>query len=163
MELYDRNHDGFLDAGELEKSPGLKAAIRQLDTNNNGKVSEQEIAERIRSWADSKVGRMQVVCHVTRDGKPLVGANVVFVQETFLGGTVQSGSGTTSATGDAVVSCPYAADPTVNGLSPGFYRVEITKDGENIPAKYNTETTLGTEVARGSEAELSGLNFELQY
>ena len=54
------------------------------------------------------------------------------------------------------------ADPTVQGLSPGFYRVEITKDGEKIPAKYNTETTLGAEVAGGSEAR-NGLKFELQY
>ena len=32
------------------------------------------------------------------------------------------------------------------GLSPGFYRVEITKEGDNIPAKYNTATTLGLEI-----------------
>ena len=49
MELYDTNHDGFLDAKELEKVPGLKAAIKQVDTNHDGKISEQEIAERIKS------------------------------------------------------------------------------------------------------------------
>ena len=54
------------------------------------------------------------------------------------------------------------ADPSVKGLSPGFYRVEITKDGETIPAKYNTETTLGAEAAGGREGN-SGLTFDLQY
>ena len=153
MELYDTNHDGFLDAKELEKVPGLKAAIKQVDTNHDGKISEQEIADRIKSWADSQIGRMPVVCRVTHNGKPLAGAKVVFVPEKFLGGTIQPGSGTTSATGYANISCPYAADPSVKGLSPGFYRVEITKDGEKIPAKYNTETTLGAEAAGGCEAK----------
>ena len=79
--------------------PGLKAAIKQLDTNHDGKISEQEIADRIKSWADSQIGRMQVTCRVTHNGKPLAGAKVVFVPEKFLGGTIQSGSGTTSAIG----------------------------------------------------------------
>ncbi|MGA2254032.1 MAG: EF-hand domain-containing protein [Thermoguttaceae bacterium] len=162
MELYDTNHDGFLDAQELEKVPGLKAAVKQVDTNNDGKISEEEIAARIKTWADSNVGRMQVVCRVTHNGEPLANAKVAFVPEKFLGGTLQSGSGTTSATGYANISSPYPADPSVKGLSPGFYRVEITKDGEKIPANYNTETTLGAELAGGVEAK-NGLKFELQY
>jgi len=162
MELYDTNKDCFLDAKELEKVPGLNAAMKQVDTNHDGKVSEQEIAERIKSWADSQIGRLQIVCRVTHNGKPLAGAKVVFAPEKFLGGTLQPGSGTTSAAGSAMISCPYAADPTVQGLSPGFYRVEITKDGEKIPATYNTETTLGREIAGGGEST-GGFNFELQY
>ena len=163
MELYDTNHDDFLDAKELEQVPGLKAAIKQVDTDHDKKISEQEIAQRIKSWADSHIGRTPVACRVMHNGKPLAGAKVVFVPEKFLGGTLQSGSGTTSVTGYAGVSSPYAADPLIKGLSPGFYRVEITKDGEKIPPKYNSETTLGAEVASGSESQESGLTFELQY
>ena len=110
----------------------------------------------------SKIGRLPVRCRVTHDGKPLADAKVVFVPEKFLGGTLQPGSGTTTAAGYADISCPYAADSSVRGLSPGFYRVEITKEGEKIPAKYNTETTLGAEVSSGFEAK-SGLSFQLQY
>jgi hypothetical protein len=40
--------------------------------------------------------------------------------------------------------------------------VEITKDGENIPAKYNTETTLGAEVYGGGDMKNS-LDFDLRY
>jgi len=163
MELYDSNHDGFLDAKELDQVPGLKAAIKQVDTDHDGKISQQEIAGRIKSWAESKIGRMRVTCQVTHNGNPLAGAKVAFVPEKFLGGGLQSGSGTTSAAGSARISAPYAADPAIQGLSPGFYRVEITKEGENIPAKYNTETTLGAEVANGSESQQTGLKFDLQY
>ncbi len=164
MELYDTNHDGFLDAKELENVPGLKAALKQVDSNHDGKISEQEIADRIKSWADLRIGRTEVICQVTHNGKPLAGAKVVFVPEKFLGGTIQSGSGTTSANGQAHVSCPYAADSAVKGLAPAFYRVEVTKEGEKIPAKYNTETTLGAEVAGGRHAkESGGLFFDLQY
>ncbi len=134
-----------------------------VDTDHDGKVSADEIAARIQSWADSRIGRLPVTCLVTHNGKPLAGAKVVFVPEKFLGGTIQSGSGTTSARGYAAISCPYAADPKVVGLSPGFYRVEITKEGEKIPAKYNAETTLGAEAASGSQAEQKGLKFELKY
>ena len=48
-------------------------------------------------------GRTPVRCRVLHNGNPLAGANVVFVPEKFLGGTLKSGAGTTSSTG-------YAAD-----------------------------------------------------
>ena len=162
LELYDTNHDGFLDAKEFDQAPGLKAAFERVDTNHDGKISEQEIADRIKKWADTRIGRTPINCRVTHNGQPLAGAKVVFVPEKFLGGTIQSGSGTTSPAGYAIISCPYAADPSIKGISAGFYRVEITKDGEKIPAKYNSETTLGMEVAGGRELK-SGLNFDLQY
>ncbi len=163
MELYDTNHDGFLDAQELEKAPGLKVAIKQVDTNHDGKISEQEIADRIQSWADSKLGRTRVLCRVTRKGKPLTGAKVVFAPEPFLGGTFQPGSGTTDVRGSALISSPYPQDPAVKGMPPGFYRVEVTKDGESIPAKYNRETCLGVEIAHGSEGLENGIIFDLDY
>jgi hypothetical protein len=162
MELYDTNHDGFLDAKELERIPGLKAAIKQVDTDHDGRISEQEIAQRIKRWAESQVGRVPVRCRVLHNGKPLAGAKVVFLPEKFLGGALQPGSGTTDATGTAMISSAYAADPSVKGLSPGFYRVEITKEGEKVPPRYNTETTLGTE-ASSEDPRHGGLKFDLQY
>ena len=106
----------------------------------------------------SRLTVLPVVCRVTHNGQPLAGAKVVFVPEKFLGGALQSGTGITSKAGFANVTSPHAADPSLEGLSPGFYRVEITKEGEKIPAKYNTETTLGREIP-GHE----GFYFDLQY
>jgi hypothetical protein len=50
--------------------------------------------------------------------------------------------------------------PHVTGLiRPGLYRVEITHPSIPVPARYNTETTLGAEV---SEASLSNGPFVIQ-
>lgn len=159
IELYDANKDGVLDAGELEKAPGLKAAIKQVDKNNDGKISADEIDARINDWKESKLGRTVMSCIVTHNGKPLDGATVNFVPESFLGGELKTGTGTTDAGG--VANITQSSDPP--GMSPGFYRVEITKAGEKIPAKYNTQTTLGQEVAADAQGILEGINFDLKY
>ena len=83
-------------------------------------------------------------------------------RKVFSAARSEPGSGVTDAGGRAVISYPYAADPTVQGLPPGFYRVEITKDGEKIPAKYNTDTILGIEVANDWPSNENS-NFKLQY
>jgi hypothetical protein len=64
---------------------------------------------------------------------------------------------------------PYNSSP--HGVRPGFYRVEITKPGEKIPAKYNTEAILGQEVvidAKGIEespksASRDAISLQLEY
>jgi hypothetical protein len=161
MKLYDINLDGYLDSKELEKSPGLKAALAHIDKNRDGKISKQEIADRIKSWADSRAGRVPFHVRAAHNGKPLVGALVVLVPESFLGDTLKSGSGTTSDTGTAVISTSNDVNHSVHGMSPGFYRVEITKDGEPIPATYNRETTLGVEVC--SEQGGGSFSADLKY
>jgi hypothetical protein len=159
MEMYDANKDGFLDDKELEKVPGLAAAKQQLDTDHDGKISADEIAARIDSWRQSKLGRTVLTCVITRNGKPLNGATVVLAPEPFLGDQLTSGSGTTDASGRAFVAA--AGDPP--GLSPGFYRVQVTKDGDNIPAKFNTETILGQEIAADAAGIGTEKTFDLQY
>ncbi len=161
MELYDADKDGFLDQRELEKVPGLKAALKQVDTNGDGKISADEIKARITSWKESKVGRLGVHCRVRIHGKPLVGATVTFVPEGFLGGNLRSANGTTDARGRCALR--EVGGEGMAGVSPGFYRVQITKDGQNIPAKYNTETTLGQEVGRDAAGNEGAIKFDLDY
>jgi hypothetical protein len=48
-------------------------------------------------------------------------------------------------------------------VAPGFYHVEVTKSGENIPAKYNSATTLGQEVAMDAQELMQGIKFDLKY
>jgi hypothetical protein len=160
MDLYDANHDGFLDVEELAAAPGLKAAFKDIESKHGGRISKQDIADRIKSWADSRAGRVPLRLRVTHNGSPLAGAHVVLVPEKFLGAAIKSGSGTTSATGAAIVSTPNSVSPKVSGVAPGFYRVEITKEGEAIPAQYNTATTLGAEAC---SEQTHGLNFDLNY
>ena len=134
MELSNANHDGFLDAHELEKAPGLKAAMERIDVNHQGKITAQQIADRINRWASLRTGRTPVRCRVMHNGKPLASAKVTFVPEKFLGGTLVDGWRRPGG-GLRDHDAPYAADASVRGLSPGFYRVEVTKEGENIPAR----------------------------
>ena len=54
------------------------------------------------------------------------------------------------------------AKPMRSGVPPGFYLVRITKAGVNIPAKYNTQTTLGAEVSN-DPSSYGGANFVLEF
>ncbi|MEN6450865.1 MAG: hypothetical protein ABFC96_10265 [Thermoguttaceae bacterium] len=146
IELYDENKDGKLSGAELDKCPGLKAALARVDPSGAGEVTAAMITKRIQAWQASHLGRMAFACWVTRNGQPLKDAVVTFVPEKFLGDQMQTATGMTSEPGRAMISVPVSGSEP-QGLPPGFYRVEITKPGDSIPAKYNSETIFGQEVA----------------
>jgi hypothetical protein len=141
---YDKNHDGFLDARELESCPALKAALKRLDTDHDGRLSRDEILARLQEFADSDVGLYVTTVKVEQDGKPVAGANVEFEPEPFLGGAIKPAQGMTDAGG----RCFPRVQPDVPGCQFGFYRVRISKKdssgNELIPPRY--ESTLGAEV-----------------
>ncbi|MBA3483777.1 MAG: EF-hand domain-containing protein [Pirellulales bacterium] len=152
MELYDKDGDGAINAAELEAAPGLKAAMTTIDANKDGSVQEDEIVARIEAWQATNIGVMAVKANFTLDGRPLSGAAVTFEPETFLGEDIKAAVGETTS-GLSTVTIPKDQRPakdTPPGLQPGLYRVRVSlkKDGqETIPAKYNSETTLGQEIA----------------
>ena len=102
---------------------------------------------------------MSFNCSVNYDGKPLEGATVKFIPEPFMGGVVDEASGKTSPEGFAVIAIDQAKLPEsqkgINGVRSGFYKVEITHPDKQIPARYNTATELGQEVANDSTAAVS--------
>ena len=69
--------------------------------------------------------------------------------EDFLGDNFKTAiaTGITDKGGLANMSIPRPEPDYVLGVPPGFYSVEITKPGENIPAKYNSQTIFGLEIA----------------
>jgi hypothetical protein len=144
---YDANKDGGMDAKELEKSPGLREALKRgLDKDRDGRVTAGEITDRLRIYQEE--GMMTTfVAQVTLDGQPLAGATVTLTPEPFLGPSFKPVTGTTSTDGFA----PLQGEGTQGFVPYGFYRVEVSKKGaggnEIIPAKFNTQTTLGREVA----------------
>lgn len=163
VEIYDTNKDGKISGDELDRCPGLKAAIAQIDTSGQGAVTAEMITARIKSWQDSKIARMPVSCVLMRRGVPLSGATVTFVPEEFLGANVMAASGKTNERGLAAIGVPTTGPNDPFGVAPGFYRVEITKTGDKIPAKYNTKTILGQEVAADAKGILGAIKFNLNY
>ena len=166
MELYDLNQDGSIADEELDAAPALKAAMRQLDTNGDGRVNALEIEERIQAWEDSKVGLASVLCNVEFKGRPLVGAEVVFEVEPYLADYISSAKGKTNKFGKAKLTIPQDKLPSdaPPGMNFGLYRVQITKmdDGKQIiPAKYNSETTLGQEISNQDAAYNSRIVYKL--
>jgi hypothetical protein len=164
LEEFDADKDGKISGEEFDKVPSLKSNLKRLDADGDGAVTAEEITERIKFWQDVlRVGRMAVHCTVLHNGEPLSGAEVKFVPEKFLGKYMKVAKGTTGPNGLCRLSIPLEGPDDPPGLPPGFYRVEITKPGEKIPAKYNTATTLGVDCLVDNEAVIRGIRFDLKY
>jgi hypothetical protein len=166
LELYDTNKDGKISGAELDQAPGLNAALKVIGTNKESGITPEMIEFRVEKWIDSKIGRTSLSCLILHNGKPLEGATVKFIPEKFLAAYLkEEATGMSNPTGMAMVSVPmqsgpYAAPP---GIPPGMYRVEITKEGDNIPARYNTASELGQEVSLDNFEMQKGIKFDLKY
>ena len=146
MAQYDADGNGSIADQELEKAPALKYAIGRIDANGDGAIVAKEIANLVQAWMDSDLGRRSVDCIVTRRGTPLTGATVTLDPEPFLGDKLQPATGVSDERGEVALSIPVSPEEPP-GVAPGLYLVRITKVGEEIPAKYNTNTIFGYEVA----------------
>jgi hypothetical protein len=163
VETYDTDKNGTISPEEMKKSPGLEAARDVLDPAGQG-VKAPTITARIKIWQKNNVTRVPVTCTVLRNGKPLEGAEVKLVPESFLGPRLLTATGTTGR--DGVTNLSVGVGPGLSeapGVPPGFYRVEVTKPGLDLPAKYNSETALGVEVAYGTPAMTEGLQLNLEF
>lgn len=154
MELHDANGDGVLSGEELDGAPGLKAAMKNLDADGDGQINAEDIADRIRAWEEQRVGLMSITAEVTMNGQPLSGATVTLEPEPFLGDAVKTAVGETGMAGTFRPRVPKEQRPSPDsppGIQAGFFRVKISKQQggkEMIPAQYNSETTLGLQVAK---------------
>jgi hypothetical protein len=139
---YDKNKNGRIEGAELDACPALRAALPAIDKNRDRGLSAGEIKERAERYA--ALGEVPVTVMVTLDGQPLAEATVTFEPEPFMGASLQTATATTSQEG---VSGTFQVDGNAFAtLPPGLYRLRVTKGGTNIPARYNTQTTLGREV-----------------
>ena len=144
---YDRDKNGFLEGAELDACPALKSALSGIDTNRDGKISKDELKTRFEGYASAHAGTVSVGVSVTLDGSPLADATVQFVPEAFMAGVIQESTGKTGANG--AVGSFTSGGKQFAGLQPGLYRVKVTREGKPLPARYNTQTTLGAEVFGG--------------
>src|SRR5205823_4199779 len=127
MAQYDTNKDGFLDAKELEACPPLKVALKKFDKDGDGRISTDELTQRLTLYNDSRTGIVSLPCQVYLDGKPLSGAKVTFVPETFLGPAFKPASGTSDSSGGVLLQIEGMPLP---GVQLGLYRVQISMPNE---------------------------------
>jgi hypothetical protein len=142
---YDTNKDGTLDGEEVKRCPGLLASFREIDQDGDGKLSADELEARMKTY--SGVGLMSVSLSFALDGNLLQGATVSCVPERFMGEYYKPATGTTGKDGVVLPAVPGTGLP---GVPHGCYRVEVSRKNasgqETIPARYNTNTTLGFEI-----------------
>jgi hypothetical protein len=145
----DANGDSEIDAQEIIAAPGLKAAFRAIDANRDSMVSAQEIEARIDAYKDVGIGIAPYVCAIHYRGKPLERATVRLIPEDFLSDAIRPAVGSSKRTGFCYLSAAQADSP---GVYMGMYRVEITCEEVDLPAKYNEATELGVEVCPGIQS-----------
>jgi hypothetical protein len=142
LDLYDKNKNGQIEGAELDACPALKAALPAIDTNKDKGLSASEIRDRVARYAAP--GPVPVTITVKLDGQPLSEATVTLEPEPFMGASLKTATATTDHEG---ATGAFRLDGrSVAALPPGLYRLRITRDGTNLPARYNTHTTLGREV-----------------
>jgi hypothetical protein len=164
VSAYDADQDGFLSRPELERCPAILQALDQYDADGDGRVSAAEITRRIEKWQTLKVGLMGFCCRVTLDDRPLGGATVRLVPESFLSEVLPPAAGTTDDTGSVSpsISAEDQPDPSrpLAGLRPGLYKVEIRHPTIALPARYHAQTTLGQQVAP-DDPQITAVHFAL--
>lgn len=141
---YDKDASGELSNSELKPCKGLaqlaQNTLLPLDVDGSGEVSADELAEKFKAFVEVK--RQLFLCKVTFRNRPLEGGTVTLIPEPFMGDTVPSASGEVDQDGN----CNLATDDGLPGVVAGLYKVEIDHPDAKIPAKYNTDTTLGIAV-----------------
>lgn len=159
IKQYDKNGDGELSAEELEKAPGIKAALETSDANRDGALSKSEIKNRVQAIVGERVAVLDFFCRVSLDGNPLEGATIKAMPEPCLGETFKTATGITNKEGLAGLSMGNQA---ISGMQCGLFRIEITHPTIQIPARYNTESELGVEIAMGLASTERGPTFQLK-
>jgi hypothetical protein len=153
MELYDKDGDGAISGAELDAVPGIKKYISHYDRDGDKRVTRDEISTRLTDWSNQKLALLGAPLYVRLDGQPLGGATATLVPEPYLGPNVKPATGIVMDNGYVSLSHADEDLPKTSGGRPipgvfaGTYKLEITHPNRKIPAKYNTATVLGEEVA----------------
>jgi hypothetical protein len=156
--MYDSSGKGYLLAVDLQKCPPLKQAFDRIDANHDGKLALDELAARHAFWTTPITSSVSPELRITYKGHPLTLATVRLEPDPCMGEGFVPVEGKTDLQG--------VARPKVDAGQPvscGLYLVRVSKHEagrETIPAKYNSQSELGCEIAMGDRAHREVL-FEL--
>jgi hypothetical protein len=125
--------------------------LASYDKDGNQSISNDEISGRLSQLLKYGVGLTSLQCEVRMNGRPLKDAEVVFEPEPYLGDEVKAARGVTNGRGLVQMSIPTEqlppAQQALKAIHFGTYKVRVNHP--KVPAKYNTETTLGYETRSG--------------
>jgi len=157
MAQLDKNANGTIEGPELDACTGLKDALTFIDTNNDSKLTADELKTRFDAYRTA--GAVGYNIRVSLDGNPLPDATVTLTPEGFMLGVLSKATAKTGPDGTVNKYTINGSDSP--GIPSGVYRIAVTKDGANIPAKFNTETTLGCEISGGGRGGSSTRELKL--
>ena len=145
----DENGDAHVDGQEWTAAPGLAAGARFIDNDKDGRLSREEIEARFQLYRELRVGLRSRAFRVTYKGRPVAGADTLFLPEPFLEGVIEPAHGKTDEQGIVV---PHSQGQDLPGMRIGLYRVQVRSPRLKIPAKYtNDATMLGVEASPVSD------------
>jgi hypothetical protein len=158
----DRNQSGAIEAAELVHSLGLRSATDKIDADGNGVVTAAEIEQRLNRYSQFPVANLPLGCVVRLDGRPLAESEVRLVPEPFFGGCRRVVLGRSDPHG--IVD--FQVEGSVGfGVPQGLYRIEVSKPDavgkETLPARYNTQSQWGQEIAFDRREIEGSLRLEL--
>jgi hypothetical protein len=159
MSQYDANGDQKLVAEELKDCPGLKATLSRFDASGDGAVAAEELTSQLNMFRQQAASLVTVSCTVRQGGRPLAGAKVEYVPESFLGGAIKPAVGITGPDGRATPTIAEEFIPAeyrgrIAGVHCGIFRVVVTHPTVKIPAKFNAQTEIGRMVTRRDDQPL---------
>src|SRR5690606_36676772 len=71
LALYDDDRDGAIASEELDRCPGMKRSVRQIDRDQDGRVTAAEIADRIPEYQADRIGLIGFIGSVSLNGEAL--------------------------------------------------------------------------------------------
>ena len=165
LAAFDANHDGAISKAEAQAAcSGIADNWDRYDQDGDGSVTQAELESRFQKWTSGDTGLMNLRAEVTFRGKPLPDATVQLTPYEFLGPNVLPAEGVTDRYGYAFLAIPKdrlpASQQATHGMQVGLYRASITHPEQQLPAKFNAETTLAVDLSP-NEAN-TGVRFALK-
>jgi len=149
MKAADGDGDGRLTGDELMAVPALQSAVSVLDADGDSSLAAAEVEAWLTSVVQEGLAAQEAPLRVTQDGRPVADALVRLVPEPCMGDGIEPAEGRTDETGLVFLNIPTRR---TGGVRCGLYRMEIRGkgvDGQPLPARYNSATTLGYALGAG--------------
>lgn len=145
---FDANQDSVLERSELDAVPGLAAAFNRVDRDRDKRVTQDELRGRFEAYEKMRTGILLQSFEVTLNGRPLAGAKIEFIPESYQGDVLEIATGVTNDQG--TVRPKVEGHP---GMQIGFFRVKAYDPRSQNESELKLSKPVGVEVSPFTEIE----------